>query len=115
MFSSIKDALGSLKGKSAEYTIAAFLNQKIQGFGEVKKLQISLSDKTAQIELELKGEREQVWVRVNSFDLTKENGKDWIIVKSVTASREWIGLALERYVVGRRFEIPASAAWVLSQ
>jgi hypothetical protein len=106
VFSSITNALGGVKDRATGASAKAYLNRKLQNFGEVTRVLIDSNEKTAQIEVVLKGEAAPIWLKVRSYQLSERNGEGFIRINSVEASREWIGLALTEYVVGREFPVP---------
>ena len=103
LFSALKDKAFQVSGK-------AYLNQKISSFGTVTHLSIDTKSKSLQIEVQLKGEVAPIRLNVGRYALTRENQRALVSVEQVSASREWITLALTQYLVGRPFEIP-EAIW----
>ena len=108
MFGSISKVLNSVKNGAVEAGAKAYLNQKIGNFGSVTKFQLDPRERTLLVEVELKGESSPISVRVGSYELIDNQGTTCIAFHDVQASREWIGLAVEQYVAGRRFPIPDS-------
>ena len=106
MLSSITNALGEVKDRATEASVKAYINCRIQNFGEITRVAIDSQQKTALIEVVLKGEVAPIWVNVRSYEKTERNGQGFIRIKGIEASREWISLALTEYVVGREFPVP---------
>jgi hypothetical protein len=113
VFSSITNALGGVKDRATEASARIYINRKIQNFGEVTRISIDSKEKTAQIEVTLKGEPAPIWLKVCSYELAERNGEGFIRINGVEASREWIGAALSEYVVGREFPVPKVVKMVL--
>ncbi len=110
MFGSLGKAWVAVKEGAFESAAKLYLNQKIASFGKVTQLSIDRQAKRIFIEAELAGEVAPVSVEVGRYDLVERDGAAFVTVRQVSASREWIGKALEEYVVGREFKLPASAA-----
>lgn len=110
MFGSLGKAWSAVKGSAFESAAKLYLNQKIASFGKVTQLSIDRDSKRAFIEAELLGEVSPISVEIGRYDLVERDGAAYVTVRQVTASREWIGKALQEYVIGREFKLPASAA-----
>jgi hypothetical protein len=106
VFASITNALSGVKDRATEASAKAFINRKIQNFGEVTRISIDSKQKAAEIEAVLRGETAPIWLKVRSYQLSERNGEGFIRINGIEASREWIGIALSEYVVGREFPVP---------
>ena len=107
------DALGALKEKAIALSAKAWLNQQIGSFGSVRTLELDPGKRTAFIEVDLKGETEPVWVRVERYEAVQSGDKVQLKVLEASASREWITMALRQYAVGRTFDLPAKAGMAI--
>ena len=108
MFDSIGKILGTVKDKAFETSARAFLNNKIAEFGNVTSLAVDTRQRRASLSAELKGESAPISVEIGSYDIIELNGQMCIRVLELTASREWLALAMRRYLVGKLVPIPAS-------
>ena len=106
MFTAAKDALASQAART-------FVNDRIARYGQVRELKIDSRAKTVAVVCELIGESEPVSVRVDSYRLVSENGRQFVEVVSCTCSRPWLHNVLADHVCGRRWVLPAWAATVL--
>jgi hypothetical protein len=110
MFDSLGKAWGAVKDGAFEAAAKLYLNQKIASFGKVTQLSIDRDSKRIFVQAELNGEASPISVEVGRYDLVERDGASYVTVRQVSASREWIGSALQQYVVGREFKLPASTA-----
>lgn len=110
MFGSIGEAWGAVKDSAFESAAKLYLNQKIGEFGKVTRFELDRKGGRMFIEAELKGESSPVSIEVGNYEVQHRDGADYLTVRRVTASREWIGIALQQYVVGREFKLPANVA-----
>jgi hypothetical protein len=110
MFGSLGKAWGAVKDGAFESAAKLYLNQKIGSFGKVTQLSIDREAKRAFIQAELNGEVSPISVEVGRYELEERDGSAYVTIRQVSASREWIGKALQEYVVGREFKLPANAA-----
>lgn len=109
----MNNPLNSLKEAAAEAAITALINREIEQFGTVQALTINTDQKTMRVELDLNGEASRIWINVAAYELSEQNGQVHIAFQKVTASRAWITAALNQYVVGRAFRLPAAARMLL--
>lgn len=113
MLESIGRALSAVKEGAVEAGAKAYVNRKIETFGKVTRLEINPRARTIHIEVELKGEASLVAVNVGGYDIIDRDGAKYMTLRDVSASREWIGLAVEQYVVGQQFKIPEGLSRIL--
>jgi hypothetical protein len=113
MLSSFANALTALKERALEATIKRLVNAKLETFGSVSSLRIDSTQRTISAQLSLKGETELIEVKIGSYEVIQENGATYISFQNLQASKEWIGSALNEYVAGRRFKVPAAGGLVL--
>lgn len=101
--------LGSLKDSLASSAAKALLAGRIQRYGTLTELRIRSGEKTLAVEMLLAGEKEPIRIEVGRYRITGTSGAYQITLDNVTASREWIQLLLEDFVVGKSFAIPSLA------
>ena len=90
-------------------TVPGLLNERIlKPYGELTAFSFDSREHSAEGELMLKGEREPIRVRIGKYELITEGEKTYAIIHSFAASREWVSRLAQDFVVGKRFEIPAS-------
>lgn len=113
MLESFSRAFKAVKEGAIEVAAKAYLNRKIGNFGSVTRLEIDPRAGTVSVEVQLKGEVSPIAVNVGSYTLVQKGDAQYITLRDVRASREWIGLAVEEYVAGREFKIPEAVAKLL--
>jgi hypothetical protein len=106
MLKKLANALTVCKDGAVEAAGKAFINQQIEKFGVVTKLQLDSRQKSISAELALKGEASPVVIRVDSYEVLQRADGTYIAIRSVHASREWISALLSELLVGRQFGIP---------
>ncbi len=105
----MKNPFTALKEKGIGLGIKSLVNREIEGFGEVQDLSIDTEEKTMHVELDLKGEPSRVEISVGSYQVSEKDGKVFIKVKKLKASREWITAVLNKYIADKPFEAPSAA------
>lgn len=71
------------------------------------------ANRRIRLRLALRGEVDPVDLDIRGYELERTGEGDWLTVVDAAASREWVTAALQQFVVGRRFRIPAQAAGAL--
>ena len=108
MFDSIGKILGTVRDKAFEASARAFLNKKITEFGNVTALTVDTRLRKASLTAELKGESVPIWIEIGSYEIVELNGQTCIRVQEISASREWLTVAIRQYLVGRLVPLPPS-------
>jgi hypothetical protein len=90
-------------------------NAWLKPFGRATSLKIDSSNRTAELCLELNGEETPITIKVQDYELIQEPNGTFIVLKSVTASREWMTAMAREYLVGRRLAVPAEHAGMISR
>ena len=67
---------------------------------------IDSRNKTVQLEVLLKGEQQPITLTVEEYELRNEDGAFYFVINKATASREWVGVAVQEFLVGKKFRIP---------
>jgi hypothetical protein len=106
MFGSIKDSLASGAAK-------ALLAGRIERYGRLLDLRIRSRAKTLSAVIQLAGETEEVRIEVGRYQVTGESGNFVLVIEEVTASREWLQLLLEDFLVGKPLPVPGVAILAL--
>jgi len=114
MFKSLENAWLAVQDSALESAARLYLNQEVRSFGKISQLSIDRKQRKLFVQVELKGETSPVSVNVDRYELTEKEGSTFVTIHDVTASREWIGLALQKYVTGRQFRLPPAARQLLS-
>jgi hypothetical protein len=83
-----------------------FAHKQLSGIGKITALSMNSMERKASVSLLLNGEKEKIRFDVLKFDILKENGKYFFLVKEIFSSREWIQAAANKILVGKKIEIP---------
>lgn len=96
---SILKTIRDIKNNSVSVLAKGFINKNIQKYGEVLDFKIDSKNKNIELELFLKGERENILIKINKYEIVDKSGSNFIKFKSVSASREWIEALLKNVVL----------------
>ena len=104
------------KDRMVESVALPMLNNAwLKPFGRATSLKLDSSNKTAEISLELNGEQTPVTIHVKDYELVTEPTGTFVVLKSVTASREWMTALAREYLVGRRLAVPPEHAGIVAR
>lgn len=99
LFSKIKDkAVSHLFKKSADSFVS--------DFGIINDLKIDSANKDIYLSVNLKGERENIDIKMSGYEVVKSKDDNFIRFQNITTSREWINVGLEKFFLERRIDIP---------
>ena len=90
-------------------------NVWLKPFGHATSLKLDSSNKSAEILLELKGEHAPIKIQIQDYEIVQEADGTFIVVKSVTTSREWMTAMAREYVIGRKLAVPPEAAGMMAR
>jgi hypothetical protein len=107
------DILNSIKERAVEAVLKTAINNWIKGFGSARNVQVDSERKTIRLEAELNGEAAPIVVEALDYQLVQDADGTFVSAGRFVASREWLTAALNQYVAGRRFKVPAAAAMAL--
>jgi hypothetical protein len=102
MFNTFKDTLASSAAKS-------LLAGRIERYGRLTELRIRSREKTIRVEILLAGEVEELKIEVERYRVTGVAGAHAVVIERLRASRQWVQLLLEDFVVGKPIPIPSVA------
>jgi len=81
--------------------------------GRMLKLQVDSASKTIKLELGPKGEDAPIQVEIQSYRVDEQDGATSIFINQITSDRPLYNLALQTFVAGKSFVVPAdAAAWL---
>jgi hypothetical protein len=108
--------LGALKDSLASRAAKSMLAGRIERYGQLTELRIRSKEKMLLVQVMLAGEAEEIIIVVDRYRVVPaEAGKIAIVIEAITASREWLQLLLEDFVVGQSIPIPSVAAMALGK
>ena len=73
------------------------------------ELLVDTKNKTVRVQLELLGEHEPIDIAITEYELHRNSRGARITIHRARASRQWMTTALEQFVIGKSFPIPAKA------
>lgn len=105
--------LEGLRDGLASGAMKSLLGGRIERYGRLLDLRIHSRARRLSAVVLLAGEREEIAVEVGKYRIVGERGAHALVVERVSASREWIQLMLEDFLVGKRLPIPSLALLAL--
>jgi hypothetical protein len=105
-----KNWLKGHKDSSVSFILEKALAPKLERYGRLVRLKVDSRAKTATVEVVPKGEPNSVTIWIEKYELTEKSTGTFIVVQRASASREWLGLLIEDFLIGRPWEVPAQYA-----
>ena len=90
-------------------------NAWLKPFGRATSLKIDSTNKTAEICMELNGEQTPITINIQDYELLRESNGTFIVIKALTASREWMTAMAREFLVGRRLAVPPEHTAMISR
>lgn len=108
LFGSFKDNISSMAAEK-------FLTQYIQRYGKLLDFKLNSQQKKIDVKVQLLGEVSPVEVNIGNYSLIDEGEKSYVRINEIKTSREWLNLALNDYIKGRKFELPSQYAGMIKK
>jgi hypothetical protein len=98
------------KDSSTSFILERVLQSAFAKYGRMLNFYIDSRQRTAQVEVLLKGEKEALTIIVQDYELVTDEAGSHMLVKKATASREWVQVLINEFLIGKKFPIPAKYA-----
>ncbi len=102
--------LQAMKDKALSKGAQLAINQQINEYGEIVKLNLNSKFKSMELEVKLDGESENLTVQIERYEITEDNH---LKVSGITTSRAWINKLASKYLEGKEFIVPDEYAQML--
>jgi hypothetical protein len=80
-------------------------NRFLKEYGEMLDFKLDSKNKTIEVEIMLKGEKEPLNLKISSYKIIKENDKNYILFSEIETSREWLNIVAKNFLENKKFEI----------
>ena len=110
---SVARLLRRSKDSALEFAVRRAINKKLGRIGEMTHLDIDTKKRSIRVRLELAGDKEPVEVAIGSYSIEGKGISASLIVEAATASRKWLDVVLQEFVVGRKLPLPAKVAQII--
>ena len=89
---------------------------KIKEYGKVIKLEIDNKKQSVVVAVELKGEASPIELRIDKYEICKENGKTFLQVNQASCkNKPWMNALLKNFASGQRIEVPTDKVDFLNE
>jgi len=118
IFSKIIDKARDVKNAGLSKLALIYANKEIKEYGEMVNLSIDSKNKNIELEILLKGEKENIFVNVDKYEVIQKNDSCFIKFKNISASREWITVLINNalisnYAPNNMYEIDSTYAKIV--
>jgi hypothetical protein len=97
-----------------EFSLKEYLNRRYSEVGTVWELKLDLEAKRISLEIELKGETEPVKFTVERYEVSESDGKLFLEILDITASRQWLQALTPLLLKGKKIALPPMARMVFA-
>jgi len=104
------DAFRGAKSAGAGFAAKQFIRSYLAKYGELLDLDINSSSRNILFHFLPKGEKDNVLIKILGYEVTTQGAKTFVTIQRMEASREWISLLAQDFVVGRKIEVPEQYA-----
>jgi hypothetical protein len=105
--------LKAMKDNALAMALKAFISERFSQYGELLDCEVDTREAQVRVRALLKGETQPIEVCIERYVLDKQGGERQITIQSLSCSREWIGLLLNRLFVNKPYRLPAGVASLL--
>ena len=106
--------LSRAKDAALRKAIRAFLNPKVERYGELKEFDLDTSAKRATAELLLHGETKPLVVTEALYRLEQDCGQWYVVVYGIKTSKPWVQNLIDDHFPELRFKVPELVKTLLS-
>jgi hypothetical protein len=110
LLDAIRDLAHAAKDAGASFVVERAVAHRLQPYGRMLNLSIDSKTKRIRLEVLLKGETEPLTVTIDQYEITTAAGADFIFIKKVSASREWVDALLQDFAIGKTIPLPTKYA-----
>jgi len=107
-------ALGrGMKDGVLAMSLKALVNDKFGQYGDITDCSIDTKINKVVVQALLKGEREKVTITLDRYEIERDGETSYIVLRRFAASREWVALLLNRFLVDKKYKLPAAVTKLL--
>ena len=105
--------LRAIKDGAIAMSLKALVNDKFGQYGDITDCSIDTKSNKVVVQALLKGERDRVTINLDKYEIEQEGAESYIVLKRFSASREWVALVLNKFLMGKRYKLPAAVTKLL--
>lgn len=93
--------------------IKKYVNDNFGQYGDITDCSIDTTLNKVTVQAMLKGEREKVTIQLEKYEIEQDGELSYIVLKRLSASREWVTLLLNKFLAGKRYKLPSAVSKLL--
>lgn len=102
-----------LKDQALASSLKAYLNRRFREYGQATVCAVDTVNRRIALTVLLRGERDAVTLTVERYELLRGTDTIYLVPYTITSSRAWLSLLIERLFNERRLRLPAAIAHLL--
>lgn len=105
--------LRGIKDSALAMGLKTYLNDRFGDYGEIQDCEVDTEIGQLHLHVLLRGEQKPISASINRYELQREGGDVYVVLKSLSSSREWLTQLLSKLLTGKRYRVPAAVAAML--
>lgn len=105
----------SIKGPIVSKVLKVLLEKLISGFGTVSDFSVDSTTKQIVAVLQLRGESLPLTIDILKYEVESVNGESHLIIRELKSSKEWLDIALNKYIASLQIAIPKEYELIIKQ
>jgi hypothetical protein len=102
----LKGAITQVKDSGASAAIERWLGKELADYGELLDFKLNSRNKTVEVHILLRGDKENLTVHIDEYELSSSGGEDYVTVRRARASRPWVDAVLRNFILNKKHRIP---------
>lgn len=102
-----RGALNQVKDSGASAVIEKWLARELADYGELRQFKLNSRERSIEFHVLLKGEREDLAVFIDEYELLQKGADDYVTIKRARASREWVQAVMRNFMINQPHKIPS--------
>lgn len=102
-----------IKDSALALGLKRYLNERFGDYGEIEDCEVDTEAGQMHLRVLLRGEHKSITAAIDRYELQREGQDVYVVLKSLSSSREWLTQLLGKLLSGKRYKIPAAVAAML--
>ena len=102
-----------MKDGALGLAIKAYINDRLRDYGDVKDCSVDTRKSRIEIKALLKGDKDPITAAVEKYELVREEGEVYAVLRSFSSSKPWLTLLLTKLFTNKRFKLPGAVGGLL--
>ncbi|HKY93198.1 MAG TPA: hypothetical protein VJM11_19255 [Nevskiaceae bacterium] len=102
-----------MKDGALGLAIKAYVNDRLHDYGDVKDCSVDTKRGRIEIKALLKGDKEPIVAAVEKYELVREGGDVYAVLRTFSSMKPWLTLLLTKLFTNKRYKLPGAVGNLL--